>query len=132
MKTLMLLTLLLSPALTLAQLEQEPIRLRFPRGSDTAFAKGFIGGESTDYYVVRVRAGQKLIVDAISRRKRTQVYVSHAEDDASLTEVEPDRANLTHWEGIAPRTGDYLIRVNVHPYAERYTLKVTVRNVRRR
>ena len=87
--------------------------------------RGSVGGEATDYYLVRARAGQKLVVQAISRLKNTQVSVSQAEGDISLAD-ERD-CDQTRFEGRVPRTGDYLIRVNVHPCGEDYTLTVTVR-----
>ena len=114
------------PSPALSQDVPEPVRLRFARGKHTTTVRGFVGGEATDRYVVRVRAGQKLIVHAISRLKRTQVSVISVDDDSDILARQSD-TDLTRWAGTAPRTGDYIIQVNVHPYAERYTLKVTVR-----
>ena len=104
----------------------KPTRLRFPRGSHTATARSMVGGEATDYYVVFGRAGQTLTVHAISRRKRTQVGVALAKDDSHVAGEQKD-SDLTRWKGKLPSTGDYLISVNVHPYAEWYTLKVTLK-----
>ena len=128
LKTLLVAALigLTFPSLALSQGPPEPVRLRFARGKHTTTVRGFVGGEATDRYVVRLRAGQKLIVHAISRLKRTQVSVVSVVDDSDIVRKESD-TDLTRWAGKVPRTGDYLIQVNVHPYAERYTLKVTVR-----
>lgn len=117
---------LLFASLALCQDPPEPVRLRFARGKHTTTVTGFVGGEATDRYVVHVRANQKLIVHAISRRKRTQVSVFAVDDDSDILHNQSDN-DLTRWAGKVPRTGDYVIQVNVHPYAERYTLKVTVR-----
>ena len=114
------------PNTVLSQNAPEPLRLRFPRGKNTTTAKGFVGGEATDYYVVHVRAGRKLIIHAISRRKRTQVSVAEAGSDSYVKGKQSDN-DLTRWVGTVPRTTDYVIQVNVYPYAERYTLKVTLR-----
>ena len=129
-----LLKLLLAAALigltftssALSQDAPEPVRLTFARGKHTTTVRGFVGGEASDRYVVRVRAGQKLIIHAISRRKRTQVSVFSVADDSDTLRNDSD-TDWTRWAGKVPRTGDYIIQVNVHPYAERYTLKVTVR-----
>ena len=118
--------LLSSTVTCLSQVERKPVRLRFPRGRNTAVVKGLVGGEVTDYYLVRARAGQRLIARATSPLRRTQVNVSWAADDAQLAD-EPERSDLTRWEGRVPRTGDYLITVNVYPGGEQYTLRVTVR-----
>jgi hypothetical protein len=103
-----------------------PVRLRFARGKNTTTARGFIGGESTDRYIVRLRAGQTLIIQAISRLKRTQVGIFRADTDDYL-EGKQSENDSTRWVGKIPRTGDYVIHVNVHPYAERYLLKLTVK-----
>jgi hypothetical protein len=104
----------------------KPTRLRFPRGSRTATARSLVGGEATDYYVVRGRAGQTMIVRALSRRKRTQVGVAFMEDSSYVAGKQKE-SDLTRWEGRLTRTGDYLIQVNVSPYSEWYTLSVTLR-----
>ena len=113
-------------AIAISQGPPEPIRLRFPRGSRTTTARGLVGGEATAYYVVYGRANQTMTVHAISRRKRTQVGVTLAKDDGYVAGKQKD-SDLTRWQGRLPVTGDYLIQVNVSPYAEWYTLKVTLR-----
>jgi len=64
-------------------------------------------------------------IHAISRLKRTQVGISTADSDAYVPGKQSDD-DLTRWTGTIQHTGDYVIRVNVSPYAERYTLKVRV------
>ena len=110
----------------LSQDPPKPTRLRFPRGGRTATARSLVGGEATDYYLVRGRAGQTMIVRALSRRKRTQVGVTFAEDDSYVAGKQKE-SDLTRWEGRLTRTGDYLIQVNVSPYSEWYTLRVTLK-----
>ncbi|MFS8086664.1 MAG: hypothetical protein ACMG6H_13610, partial [Acidobacteriota bacterium] len=110
----------------LAQEEPKPKRLRIPRGKHSVVTRGLVGGEATDYYLVRARAGQKLTVRATSPLKHTQVNVSPEADDVHFAN-EPERSDLTRWTGTAPRTGDYLISVNVYPGGEHYTLRISVR-----
>lgn len=114
------------PSPVLSQDVPKPVRLRFARGKNTIIATGYVGGEATDYYVVRLRAGQKVTIHAISRRKRTQVSIAPAVGDFEVPGEQSD-TDWTRWAGKVPRTGDYIIQVNVHPYGERYTLKVTVK-----
>ena len=121
----MLIGLTLQP-IAFSQEAPKPIRLRFARGRHITSARGLVGGEATNYYLVHGRAGQLLTVHAISRRKRTQVGVTLAKDDSYVPGKQKD-SDLTRWQGRLPVTGDYLIQVNVSPYAEWYTLKVTLR-----
>jgi hypothetical protein len=115
----------LSSITCLAQIDRTPVRLHFPAGRNTATARGTIGGESTDYYVVHAKAGQKLIVRAVSPHMCTHVIVSQVEGDVDLSE-KAQRMDLTHWDGKAPRTGDYRIEITAFPDVEDYTLYVTV------
>jgi hypothetical protein len=101
-------------------------RLRFPHDRNMVIAKGLVGGEWTDYYLVHVKLGRRLIVRATSPHMLTRVEVSHADGESGLQDP-PNRSDQTRWEGKVPRTGDYLISVNVYPGSEHYTLTVTAR-----
>jgi len=114
---------MLVPAACFAQNDPKPRRLKVPAGRKTVIARGLVGGEVTDYYLIHVEAGRRLIVRSTSRLKRTQVHVSAAAEEDALRDA-PDRSDLTRWEGNVPRTGDYLISVNVYPGGEHYTLVV--------
>jgi hypothetical protein len=113
-----------SPVICLSQVDRTPVRLHFPPGRNTATVTGMVGGESTDYYVVHAKAGQKLIVRAVSPHQCTHVIVYQVEGDVPLSE-KPQRMDLTHWDGKAPRTGDYRIEITAFPDDD-YTLYVTV------
>lgn len=118
---------LATPDVDLEQVETSPLRRLRGRTS----VRGFIGGESHDGYVVRVRKGSVLTVRLSLRREgdnRASFSVSESPDFYS---GEPMKfgAEYDHgqrWVGRAPRTGDYHIYVVAHPSAH-YTLKVSVR-----
>ena len=100
-------------------------RLRSP-----AIAKGFIGGESHDSYVIRARKGQTMTVQISWRRKDD----NHAEFTISDSSNFFDAAQVPfgkvsdkgrRWSGKIPKTGNYYVYVVAHPTA-RYTLRVTI------
>jgi hypothetical protein len=101
-------------------------RLRSP-----AAVRGFIGGESHDSYVIRVRKGRTMTV-RISWR-------SEGENNASFTVSESAdffgaeqvsfgavSADDKQWTGKIPRTRDYFIYVVAHPTAH-FVLRVRVK-----
>jgi hypothetical protein len=117
--------LTLLPVTCFTQDPPKPRRLKFPRGRNAVIVKGLVGGEWTDYYLVHIKAGQRLIVRATSPLKFTRVDVSDADGQGGLQDP-PDRSDHTRWEGTVPRTGDCLISVSVYPGSEHYTLRLTV------
>jgi hypothetical protein len=118
--------LTLLPVICFTQDPPKSRRLRFPPGRNVVFVKGLVGGEWTDYYLVHVKAGRRLIVRATSPLKLTRVEVSASDGGDGLKDP-PDRSDHTRWEGTVPRTGDYLISVNVYPGSEHYTLRIIAR-----
>lgn len=103
-----------------------PRRLR-----SSALARGFIGGESHDGYVVRARKGQTLTVRLSWRREgdsRASFAVSESPDPYTGEPVKfgNDSNNGRRWVGRIPRSGDYYIDVVAHPSAH-YTLHVSVK-----
>lgn len=115
--------LLLVESIAVAQEDRTPRRLRSP-----ATVRSFIGGESTDNYVIRARRGQTLIV-RVSWRREGDNIVSFRVDDASTGEEVPlgkESQNGRRWVGRIPKTGDYEISVGAHPTAQ-YTLRVTLK-----
>ncbi len=126
---LALATLLLAAGVAAAQEEMTlkdttpKRRLRSP-----ASARGFIGGESHDSYVVRARRGQTLTVRISWRREggnRAEFSVSESPDFYTAEPAEFGAASGRRWSGKVPRSGDYYIYVVAHPTA-RYTLRVRV------
>lgn len=92
-------------------------------------AKGFIGGESHDSYVIRGRKGETLSVRiywGVAGENRCEFTVSESpnaytgEPVAFGTRSDNDK----HWTGKIPKTRDYYINVVAHPTAH-YTLSVT-------
>ena len=102
-------------------------RLRPPQ----ATARGFIGGESHDSYVIRARRGQMMTV-RISWIKEgdnnASFSVSRSADFFNANPVNFGRKSNggRTWTGTVPATRDYYIYVVAHPTA-RYTLRVTVK-----
>jgi hypothetical protein len=107
----------------LAQEGQEAKAICFPQESKTAVIRGFIGGESHDSYVLRLRAGRKITVRIISRGNRAGFSVSTSEFGEPVSFGKETDGGMT-WSGTIPQTGVYFISVTAHPQA-RYTLKVT-------
>ena len=96
-----------------------------------ATARGFIGGESHDGYVIRVRKGQTLTVDLSWRLKddnRAEFTVSESSNFFNGEQVNFGKSsdNGKRWSGKVPKTGNYYIYVVGHPTA-RYKLLVTVK-----
>ena len=91
---------------------------------------GFIGGESHDSYVIRVRKGQILTVRLSWRREddnRASFTVSESPDfSGAPAKFGHGSHEDTKWTGTVPRTGNYYVYVVAHPSA-RYTLKASLR-----
>jgi hypothetical protein len=111
---------------------QEYVRqLRTP-----ARVHGLIGGESHHSYVVRARMGQTMTVQISWRREHDdELGDNHAEffvgelpdfDGDGCVKFGVESDDGTSWTGRIPKTGNYYIYVNAHPWA-RYTLRITVR-----
>ena len=103
-----------------------PKRLRPP-----ATVRGFIGGESHDFYVIRARKGETLIVRLSWRREGDNQASFSVIDSPDYYNKEPvkfgtESDNGKRWVGRIPRSGSYYIDVVAHPSA-RYTLRITVR-----
>ena len=99
------------------------------RSSTTA--RGFIGGESHDGYVVHARKGNLLTLRISWRREgdnRASLSVSESPDFYSGEQAKfgAESHDGQRWVGRVPRTGDYYVNVVAHPSAH-YTLNVNVR-----
>ncbi len=98
---------------------------------NSATAKGEIGGESHDSYVIRVRKGQTLTVEFSWQRKednRAEFTVSESSNFFNAAQVGfgDISDDGKRWSGKIPETKDYYIYVVGHPIA-RYRLKVSVK-----
>jgi hypothetical protein len=131
--------LLKTAALVLAVLSSQPIPVANTAGAQVrpmftkrlrspASVQGFIGGESHDRYVIRVRKGQVLAVQLSWRRKndnRAEFGVTQTSDREPVKfGVESDGGK--RWTGKVLKSGDYYIYVVAHPTAH-YTLKIAVK-----
>jgi hypothetical protein len=100
-----------------------------------AIARGFIGGESHDSYVIRARKDQRMTVRISSRHEHdVDAGDNHADffvgerlnfDGDGAVKFGKESDGGKRWSGKIPRTGDYYIYVMAHPTAH-YTLKITL------
>jgi hypothetical protein len=116
-------TFLFTAQVARAQNDRPKKRLRSP-----ATVRGFVGGESQDFYVIRARKGRTMTVQIswLKEEDNTAGFsVSAARSDSQqLAGRESD--NGKRWTGRIPKTGDYIISVTANPAAH-YKLRVTVR-----
>ena len=119
--------LLLIANVTFAQKDTTPKkRLRSP-----AVAKGTIGGESHDSYVIRARKGQTMTVRIswhVEGENGAAFTVSESADFFGGEQLgfgeESDEGK--RWTGKIPQTRDYFIYVTAHPTAD-YVLRVNLK-----
>lgn len=96
-----------------------------------AVARGFVGGEAHDSYVVYARRGRTVTVRISWRPEgdnRAEFTVSDSSNFFGAQQVQFGKASADgkRWVGRIPKTGNYYIYVVAHPSA-RYTLDVRVR-----
>jgi hypothetical protein len=101
-------------------------RLRSP-----ATARGIIGGESHDSYVIHARKGRTMTVQISWQRaddNQAEFTVSESANFFNGAQVGFGKASEKgiRWSGKIPKTGDYYIYVVAHPTA-RYTLRVRLK-----
>lgn len=111
----------------LAQVDRTPKK----RLTSPAAARGYIGGEAHDSYVIRVQKGRTLTVNISWRRRdgnRAEFSLSRSANFYSSSPVNfgTESNGGKRWRGKIPRTGNYYIYVVAHPSAN-YTLKVDVK-----
>lgn len=117
--------LLIAPSFISAQSDTTSKKLlRSP-----AAAKGFVGGEAHDSYIIHARKGQTMTVQISWRRKknnRAEFTVSKSANFFRATQVKFGKASDKgrRWSGKIPKTGNYYIYVVAHPTAN-YTIRVT-------
>ena len=129
----------------------EMVKLQYPREPDFALeqeyaarlrspatARGLVGGESHNTYVIRVRKGQTMTVQISWRREHDNESENHGDKHAEFwvgesPNFDGDKAVLgkesndgKRWSCKIPKAGNYYIYVTAHPRAH-YTLRVTVR-----
>ncbi len=119
--------LLITAEVVVAQVKPSPPRrLRNP-----ATVRGFIGGESHDRYVIRVRKGRTLKVSISWTPEADNKASFSVSDSLDFSNGEPVKFGTasddgTSWTGVIPKTGDYYIDVIAHPSAH-YTLRVKIK-----
>ncbi len=97
----------------------------------SASARGFVGGESHDSYVIHAAKDQTLSVQISWKREgenQAEFTVSQSANFYESEQVAFGKATNkgARWTGIVPTTGDYYIYAVAHPAAH-YTLRVTVK-----
>jgi hypothetical protein len=105
--------------------KQKSKRIRLPNGVGTKVIEGFIGGESIDDYVIRIRAGRTLSL-RLSIDEKEKAEGSTASFSVGPGNFGTESDGGMSWEGKVPRTRDYSISVVAHPSAH-YSLTVTVK-----
>jgi len=119
-------------ALPSPQNQVKPERLEFPRDVTEATRKGSLKGDEAREYVLSASEGQTLSVK-LDSKNRFLVFSVLNNDTMKALDTVPMPVQVAEWEGRAPRTGDYVIRVYlVRAGARRklsasYTLKTSLR-----
>ena len=116
-------TFLFTPLGARGQDDTPKKRLRSP-----ASVRGFVGGESQDFYVIRAAKGRTITVQ-ISWRKEdnnTAAFSVSARRGTGEQLAGQESDGGKHWTGKIPWTGDYIIGVTANPSAH-YKLRVTVK-----
>jgi hypothetical protein len=89
-----------------------------------------VGGNYIDSYVVHLKKGQKLHVQVENRTERSRVYFDTV---LAGTDKRFGRdSSENSWSGVAPKTGDYEIRLIAFPAAKYSLLVYSTRRVRYR
>ena len=110
---------------TLPVWAQSSIRVQFPRGRTTAILEGKVDEATLGKadYVLRARAGQKMLVHITSPKKNAHFRIYRTDYDAPLQGAE----DAEDWSGTLPESGDY--HIYVFPTTSGtvpYTLEVTI------
>jgi hypothetical protein len=105
-----------------AQPEPKPKRVRAP-----ATIRALVGGEHNDWYVVHVRKGRLLTVQISWKKEKdfenTAGFSVSASPDGLSVSFGKYSNGSRKWTGRTPKTGDYFIEVNAHPFAH-YVLQL--------
>ena len=111
--------------LALAAAAQQPQveRVQFPRGRTTAVLSGRADTNGR-HYLLRARAGQRMIVHLTSPKKDIHFQVVPARVGGEAIE---SSVQSRDWEGDLPETGDYYVSVFANRGAGDFTLEVTIR-----
>jgi hypothetical protein len=123
----LLVTLLLPGQTARAGKEQ---RVRFQKGRTTAILKGKLPREAADYdaYVLRARAGQRLIVHLAAGDSQAYIKVFSLDLGPAEDMLTPEEDDIIQdWSGKLPVSGDYSVQVYTNGAGGNYTLEVTVR-----
>jgi len=102
-----------------------PARVRFPPGATSAEVPGSLGANDVRHYVLRARAGQRMIVDPNTSRGQVRLVISGADGQVMLSgRVGPPNGTF---DGILPATQDYLITVRAEGGSRAdYVLGITI------
>jgi hypothetical protein len=104
--------------------QQPPVeRVQFPRGRTTAVLSGR-ADTAGRHYLLRARAGQRMIVHLTSPKKDIHFQVVPAREGGQAIE---SSVQSRDWEGDLPETGDYYVSVFANKGAGDFTLEITIR-----
>lgn len=114
-------TVVLLSTTTLVAQDELPQSKRVHRVTVPTGVSNIVGGNYIDSYVVHLKKGQELHVQVENKTASSRVYFDTV---VAGTETRFGRdSSENSWSGVAPRTGDYEIRVIAYPAAE-YKLRV--------
>ena len=102
-----------------------PVRIRFAPGMASEQVWGSLAADDVDHYVIRGRAGQRMIVDPRATQGSVRLVISGADGQVLLSgRVGPPGST---YDGILPVTQDYLITVRADGEASAdYSLRITI------
>jgi len=101
-----------------------PARIKFAHGAYSASVDGYVGGKSTNYYLLRASAGQTMTVTILSPHNDVLLTIYGMQDGSPLVRYV---SGATTWSGVLPGTQDYMIEAVSVGANTSYTLQVMVK-----
>ena len=127
---------------TIAQESHSSKRLTLAKGVGTVSARGEVGGESQDRYIVNLEAGRKVTVALYSEQNKAEFSICNEKDGFGDSDICEGSKSIRlrdfskskkviyrramQWAGRIPAAGDYTISVVAYPGSARYVLRIKV------
>jgi hypothetical protein len=100
-----------------------PVRIQFAPGAISAILDGYLRSHDTNYYLAQARKNQSMTVTIDSPHDDILLTIYGIEDGSPLIRYV---AGQTSWNGLLPRTQDYMIEAVSTGGNASYTLKVVI------
>jgi hypothetical protein len=110
----------LEPTLLISQQSPPPRRLQFAPGAISGVVEGNVVRGTRAIYLLRARGSQTMTVN-ITSLDRNAVFDIQAPNGEYLQQ------EVTNWQGLLPRTGDYSVIVSGTRGNASYKLEVTIK-----